>query len=633
MVNRWKYIDTFNAPGIIYDSDLLVPVSLFTVIALLSAVITVYRYMNFLPFLSTGFHDIAVNIEGTGSRGSAYWTIKYFFNALVGIGLLLVIFNALKRKADIIRVVIIIIASNILVFAVGFYQHYYQPTFGSLSFWAEADRINATFTDPNSLGNYILIIFPIYIILIIYFRKWYQKALCSLALILLLIITLFTGSRNAFIGIILSSAIFAVLGLIRLIKIIIKKCRASRAVRRSWISVGALLMVIFIVMISLVSYIVVEKPELKDMYRPPETGISLIDRSVDTVWMSYNVYRQAGIVEGFKSVSSERHFIWPQALDMFSDYPASGVGIGSFIIELPNYYVKNNAPMRIVDFTGNYYLQILSEFGITGLILVLAIFILIIKKSTSFFIAHRKKFTGSRESWFFRGFLISFIVTVIILFFGPHTNFNEIQFTFWTVIGLLISYIKISETTGGVDGGIPAGVQNGISRKGFTRKLELDLAQKIGAVLIVAIFSISLLSASWSGLSINEKPNIYGYDASYGFYEPDMIYGKPCRWTGIDASESITNNHQKMIVPVQDLDPAEKQFPLFIRFFINNRLVKVVHINDNNWHDITIDLTDFSEEKLNFTISCSRSWIPKQRGLSNDTRELGVLVGEYKFEQ
>ncbi|GAI39946.1 unnamed protein product, partial [marine sediment metagenome] len=30
-------------------------------------------------------------------------------------------------------------------------------------------------------------------------------------------------------------------------------------------------------------------------------------------------------------------------------------------------------------------------------------------------------------------------------------------------------------------------------------------------------------------------------------------------------------------------------------------------------------------------LSCSRSWVPKERGLSNDTRELGVMVGEFEF--
>jgi len=28
----------------------------------------------------------------------------------------------------------------------------------------------------------------------------------------------------------------------------------------------------------------------------------------------------------------------------------------------------------------------------------------------------------------------------------------------------------------------------------------------------------------------------------------------------------------------------------------------------------------------------SRSWVPKEVGLNNDTRELGARVGEYKFE-
>ena len=636
IVNKGKKplneLDYQNKSKFVFDKELGSTLFLFVIILIISCVITIYRYLNFLPLLSTSFHDIAVNVSGTGSRGSIFWTLKYSINAIVGIGLLFIIFNAFNKVRDIIRAVIIIISSNIIIFVIGFYQHYFHPTFGSFRYWAEANRINATLTDPNSLGNYIFLIFPLYIILIIYFKKWYERVFSSLLLIVFLAIALFSGSRNALAGIMLSSVIFLVLGLIRLIKLIIKKSRNSKKVKRTWVSIACLLLVLFIVFISMVSYISVAKPELKDMYRPPKTGISMVDRTVDTIWMSYNVYRQAGFTEGFKSVSSERHFLWAQAVNMFTDYPVTGVGIGSFLLELPNYYEKNNSDVRIMDFTGNYYLQLLSELGITGILLIMAIFFFIIKKSVKYFLNNKKVFSQNKENWFFRGFLISFISMVVLLFFGPHTNFNEIQFTFWLIIGLLMVFIKIMESnkTGGLEA---AREQRKVHDPALSisGKINLNMKQRISFIIIIIIFSSSLLAVSWTSLSINIKQNIYGWENKYGLHNFETIDGSRFRWSGIDGSEVIENNKGMMIIPVKDSDPINHSFPLFIRFFIDNKLVKVVKITDKEWHEIKLDLSGFAKNKLTFTMSCSRSWVPKERGLTSDTRELGVMVGEFVF--
>lgn len=639
LINKGKVnkneLNFSSRPGIIFDEDIALSIFLLIIIIFISSAITIYRYLNFIPLLSMNYHNVVVNVDSTKSISAIFWTIKYFFNGVMGMALFIIIFNTFNKVRDVVRAVIIIICSNIIVISIGFYQHFIHPTFGSFRYWAEVNRINATFTDPNSLGNYLILVFPLFVISIIYFKKWYQRIIFSIVFIAFLIITLFTGSRGAFIGIILSTAVFAVLGLIRLLKLIIKKSKSSKIAKRIFIAIGCMILIVVFIFISLFSYILTVKPELKDMYRLPKTGMSLIDRTVDTIWMSYGVFRQAGLIEGFKSVSSERHFLWPQAVDMFTDYPITGVGVGSFFIELPNYYEKNNPSVKIMDFTGNYYLQIVSELGITGLILILAIFFLLIKKSLIFFFINRDIFKNKREAWLFRGFLISIISMIVMLFFGPHTNFNEIQFTFWLIIGLLIVLIKIIESNNRHDE-----KESGISikqRKHFvpalciTQIISFSIKQRVSFIIIIMIFAGSMMAASWTGLSINIKQNIYGWENKYGLYGFEVIEGNSFRWSGIDGSEVIENNKGRMIIPVKDSDPKEHIIPLFIRFFIDNKLVKVVKITNKEWHEIELDLSGFPDDKLTFTISCSRSWVPKERGLTSDTRELGVMIGELQF--
>jgi len=612
-----------------YESEIALAIFTFILIILISSIITIYRYSNFLPFLSTKYHDLIVNIGGAGSSGSIFWTIKFFFNYVVGFGLFFIIFNTFKRIEDIIKAVIVIIVSNVIFFIVGFYQYFFYPTFGSFKHWAEAHRINATFTDPNSLGNYIVLLFPVYIILIIYYKRWYLKLLFITLLIGFLFITMFSGSRDALIGIIISLIIFIVIGLTRLAKILIAKSKSSRKIKYFSITMASVVLIIVLIFISLFTTLMVSRIELKDKYRPPETGIALFDRTVDTIWMGYNVYRQAGIIEAFKSVSSERHFIWAQAVNMFKDYKITGVGLGSFIIELPNYHQLNNSEVRIVDFSGNYYLQILSELGLPGLLLILLIFFLIIKKV--FYYYRNQKLTGKKEraGWFLAGFFISFISMVILLFLGPHTNFNEIQFSFWLIIGLMLAFIKINQSEYSKSN--YKEVKSYKDSLNIVRRIRLDLKQRISLILIILIFSGSFFISSWKDLSINIRQNVVGWENKYGFYEEESIEGRNIRWTEVDASRVIEKGGGNLIVPVKDSDPASHLLPLFIRFFIDNKLVKVVKISDKEWHDIDIDLSEYSKEKLTFTISCSRSWIPKERGLSNDTRELGVMVGEFEF--
>lgn len=619
--------------NVYYESEIAIAVFVFILIVLVSSTITIYRYANFLPFLSTQYHNLAVNIDGTGSTGSILWTIKFFFNYVIGFGLLFIVFNTFERLEEVIRAVMVIIASNVVFFAVGFYQHFFNPTFGSFTQWAEADRINATFTDPNALGNYIILAFPLYIILLIYFKKWYQRLLSILLLGALLLATLFSGSRNAMAGIMVAIIAFIIIGIVRLSKFLILKSRESRKIRNTSITLAVLTLTIIVVFISLFAAVMISKVELKDKYRPPETGFALFDRSVDTIWMGYNVYRQAGFIEGFKSVSSERHFIWAQALNIFRDYKISGVGLGGFMIELPNYYQVNNSAVRIVDYTGNYYLQMLSELGIVGLIMVLFIFFLIIKKVSCYYRRQRPAGKEDRRDWFLTGFFISFISMVILLFFGPHTNFNEIQFTFWLVIGLAFAFIKIRESDLYNQGNyvVSQKPQSGNVSLNIVRKINLDIKQKISLIVIMLIFSGTFFYSSCSELSLNIRQKEVGWENYYGYYHQEVIEDRKIMWISIDAGRVMEKEGEKLIVPVKDSDPAGHLLPLFIRFFVDNRMVKVVKIDDRQWHDVEIDLSDFKEEKFTFTIACSRSWVPEERGLSNDTRELGVMTGEFRF--
>jgi O-antigen ligase len=610
------------------------PILIFMIFSFISCLITIFRYSNFYPFITHNYYDLMVNINGLGSTWSILWTAQYFLNYIIGFLLFFIIFYILDDIKDIIRTIIILLFSNFIFTIIGFYQYFFDPGFGNTGEWA-FNRINATFSDPNALGSYIVILFPIYIAVIIFCKRWYLKTLFILLLSSFLAIAGFCGSRSALLGIILSLFAFSIIGLVKLIKVIVIRSRSSIKLKRLFTALAVILLIIIILFCSVFITFCASRTELKDIYRP-ETNIALANRVLNTIWVSYNVYRQEGIIEGLNSISQERFVLWGQSLAMFKDFPISGVGVGSFVIELPDYFVKSFGEVKTVDFVGNYYLQILSELGIAGLLLMLFIFYYIIRKVFSYFRDQRRIKKINRDGWLLAGLFISFITMVIILILGPHTNFNEIQLTFWLIIGLMISYVRIKdkENTKTVSVGLvsmPEDVDSYKVLQSGTFRNRFSLTQRISFIVIILIFTGSILNSSFSNLSINGKQDIYSWENSYGFYDDEIIDGKKYRWTSIDASEVIRKEGRTMIVPLRAGNPDISKDDIFIRLYIDNSLVRILRLRDHNWHEAEINISGIDKKNITFTISSSRSWSPKEYDLSNDTRELGVMIGEIRF--
>lgn len=410
-------------------------IGIFIAIFSISAVITIFRYSNFFPFITDNYHNLAINVNGIDSTYAIFWTINFFFNYIVGFILLFFIIKTFHNFDDIKNSVLILISSTVVASLVLLYQYFLNPLWGNSEAWVAADRFNGTFNDPNSLGSFTVMLFPIFLGFILYIPKWYKKIILILLFLPFLFSIFASGSRNAFVGIFISIIIMVGVGIRELILWMNKKIKKKRTKAWIWSVLGliAIAIIVFLVVSSLNL-----KPELAEIDKPENTSISLVDRMVETYWMAYNTFFKADLIEAFKSVSSYRYALWEQAAAMFKDHPVTGVGLGSYILQLPNYYVKNNSNVFEIDFTGNYYLQLLSELGLPGLLLVLSIFFLILVK-VFFYYRYNKRLYRS-QGRIMDGMVISFIAMIGSLFLGPHTNFFEIQFTFWLILALILKY-------------------------------------------------------------------------------------------------------------------------------------------------------------------------------------------------
>ena len=235
-----------------------------------------------------------------------------------------------------------------------------------------------------------------------------------------------------------------------------------------------------------------------------------------------------------------------------------------------------------------------------------------------------------------------------IQFFGPFTNFMEIQFTFWLIVSLMVTYIKISQESSCSDIqtmqdhgenvikssdpiSIGGGLKNLPSPLRLSDKLNFSLRQKISLAVIVLVFAGSLLTSSLSDLSVAATQDEENWSNNYGFSKMAKMEGKNYRWTAADASEVLNKEGTELIIPVQDGYPGENKEPVVIKFYIDNLLIKKIKLEDDSWYNVNLKIPKFANARFTLTIVNSRTWVPKEMGLNNDTRKLGIRVGEYKF--
>ena len=574
----------------IFEKEFSTPIILLIFVIFISAAVAIFRYSNFYPFITNKFYNLVVNLNGFTSIVSIYWVLKFFFNFLCGFLFFYLIFNVIKSSKDIITSLLILVASTMVSSFVLFYQYFFNPYFGNLEIWANSGRLNATFTDPNSLGNYTVLLFPVFLIFIFYFKKWYQKTFFGIFFMVLVLMIFLSGSRSAFMGSILSTFVLIIISFTEIKKWFRKRKKL------------AFIFIIFVSVLIVVFVLILSK-------KIPFVGeIGLFNKLSESITAVLSYYRKDGFIEAIKAISNYRYIYWQQAVWMFKDYPVAGIGLGTYITELPQYIIKTGANFFQIDFAGNYYLQILAELGVTGFVLVGFIFYLVIKKGYKIIKKGKDKLLPS-------ALLTSFISMLVVFNLGPHTNIIEMQFTFWLIIGLLITFTNVYEE----------------KNNNFRYAIRKNILEKVFFIFILIIFLANLLLSSFGELSTNIKQVIYGWENKYGFYQEINIDGEECRLTSIDASEVLEKKGSKITLPIKALNPDIKSNPLYVKIYINNCLIKTIKFDDYKWHDVIIDLKSVERNKFTLTVVCSRSWIPREWGFSSSKKELGVLIGQEKF--
>jgi putative inorganic carbon (HCO3(-)) transporter len=286
-----------------------------------------------------------------------------------------------------------IVLVGLLVSAYGFYQLLFPTQFRSV--WTDTDmfstitfRVYSTLENPNVLGEYLLLVIPFAVALLLTADSWKKRVLWLGACGVLVVCLVVTYSRGCYLGLLFAAVIFLVL------------------LDRRFLILG-------IVAVA-----------LSPLYLP---------ESVLT--------RFTSIGDMADSSTSFRVYIWMGTLAMLKDYWFCGVGPGTeaFNLVYPNYaYSAIEAPH-----SHNLYLQTLCDTGVVGLGLFL---MLLVCAYRMLFTGIRR--TTDRSCRIFQIAGVAALSGFLLQSMTDYTFYNyRVMFLFWAVLGLCAVLCRKSEVS------------------------------------------------------------------------------------------------------------------------------------------------------------------------------------------
>jgi len=550
-------------------------VSLLFVLAAVSGLLTAWRYVNFAPFGRWPGLEAPVNVRGESvalAVGDVWQTLVI---ALSGPLLFLIVAETGNGRLSVERWARALLGGSLLAFLVGLGQMAFAPGLGNVAYWAERNRINATFTDPNALGTYVALVFPLAAAAAAGARKAGTKLLGAAVGALGLAMLAGSGSRTGAAGIVLAAAVFPALLALRF-------PLESEAFRRR------------VVFATLAAAIAIAA------FAPLSCGdwggrFSLFSRLRAT----REAISRRGPIAPFLR---ERVPLWTPAVSVTLHHPLGGIGLGAFRYEVQNIAKIENRNWRRLDNANNLYLQEASELGLIGLAVLLAAFgailagMLRVVRSAEPDAAASRLYVGLATGW---------IVFLVLFMTGPHLTFEQVQATFW----------------------LSAAVFTRHRAWGSAKPLSRSRWKAIAALAAVAALALYQLALGTGELSPERRRATLGLGRSSGFYawETDAA-GRRFRWTREEAHLPVSTAHGEIRMEIRANHPDIAGKPVTVWVTVGGKPACHTEISRTGWRWLRFAVPKGVPDPADLAIRVSRTWCPKDYGLPADERRLGIAI-------
>jgi len=603
----WLINNLFSDSEIDFNYPVFKPLFLLSLILLVSGIITFFRYANFFPFISSNIYELTVNVNGVTAGGALMSNLFSFLNYFTGFCVFFILINHIKTRNFIKKVLIVLSISALISLSFSLVQKYISISLGNMPFWVSLRQINSTFKDPNSFGVFLPAFFPVLLGMAFAFRKGLRLFPIGL-IILSLFVFPSIGSRSGLLGLGVSVLSFLILFLV-----------TSRMKLKKKIIVTAS----FIMVLVLLSGVFLMGSKQASLHKRMGWSISNIR----------NISNPASLSRLFTG----RLEFWKAASCMVKDYPLTGVGIGAYIVELPNYSKLMGMGFRHTDSAENYFIQAGAELGLIGLVLVLWLFYEVIRQMRRSWkesladnlgdnlglgdnLSDNTGKNGGKDKYILIGIISGIICIFTNFLFHSYIGSYDVKYFFWLLVALVFAYSMKKENAE------------------VRRKLNPKL--KIVAIILVLIFGAAHLWNSTHSLSLKSRTEQLGLVQNFGFYEAEKDQnGMDFRWTKSYGGITIKIEKPVIEIPLLASHPDIREKPVNVKiylvkdFFKQKTLLDEVILRESIWKTYAYSIPDEVGEEVILLFKVSRTWNPLKAFGTPDPRNLGVAIGKIQFKE
>lgn len=564
-----------------WDQSLRRPLLLLSLVLVVSALISGFRYLNFFPFQAKGAYELIVNVNGVRTGGALMSSVFNVLNYTTGFLFFFMVYTFARSRDFVKKVLLSLLCSSFVVLAFAVVQKLVSLSLGNTRFFVNIGRLNATFKDPNSFGLFLACFI---LILLGLAAAWSARLryLCLGVLILALVVFPWAGSRSGMLGLAAGLVLFVVLALVY---------EKSLPGRKKWL-LGAGLVLAAVL-----------------------AGTALVVVSGGT-----NLYqRVAGNIEALSRRSSLKQILdpgrfrlWAVAWHMIQLYPASGVGAGGYIIEFPNYNTIEVFDRYHTDSAENYVLQAGAEMGL----LAVALTLWILFEFLRLILQGRRAREGEQRFRFLRiGLSAALGCLLVNLMFHSYIGAFDVKYYMWLLAGLLA----------------------GLNFKERSERPPLLFSRRFlaAAAVLTALYGAGLLWHSTRSLSLPQGAARHGWDQNFGMYRSEQDeQGRMFSWTKKCAGLTFTNTGQTLRLPIRASHPKIDQYPVTVSvyradvYFRKQQKINELRLDHSHWEEFTFSFENIPDPKVFLVFEVDRVWQPKKYLGSPDTRWLGIAIGE-----
>ena len=563
-----------------------VPLVLVISVTASAGLVTLARYADWYPLFNEVFRNTWVTRDATMDAATALRVVLIrLVNALAlpallwsGLGIWRDLRTRAAWQAAWQRLALIWSLTLLPVFAIVVYQSVFDQSYGLVqeAAWHQARRVSGGMTDPNALGLFVMLALPLLLLQAVRTRGlWQMLAICSSMLGIYALMQ--SGSRSALLGIVVLALVVAAGGVV---------FAWRQRAWRGWALAGGVFGVLLVVAV-LPLWL--------------HTPVGALPADNPLLRRVQEFYERARVAPA-EHVVDRRELQWRQALNVWREYAFSGIGLGAFAIELPNYN-RDATQETPVDNAWNQYLQWLTDTGASGLLLWL---------------------------W-----LIGSCVTCVVRA-GRRGDIHAAPLdtlVVWGSLGVLLLLGMLGAHFQAPEVACGAAVLAALGLAPLVTGTEPDPALGPRTLLILCCIAglcvASQIDTACGPLSRAALQRRFGMPREYGLYRPETWQQTfQYQWTQRYAGKQITvpNNAAVMTIHLAGLHPEiSPDKPVRVRCWLNAQYLDTIVLTDPNWtaHSMYVYTTPAGAAHL--ALEVTPTWQP-----TNEVppRTLGVALAD-----